>query len=125
MAEAKQDKGKKIERFEVEMDRLGVRSSVVIDVKDVRAGRGKRVIVSEGVFQDPQNYVRIRTRGAKTYQDVIPRSLACIDQRGFVPRAYRIWQGSKWGPWNHVVGFPKPENQLFEAEQAQKFAEDE
>ena len=101
-------KGKKFERFEVEAERLGKKYAIIIDVRDVRAGRGRRTIVSEGTFKDATNWIRVRTRGAPTYQDTIPRTLDCIDRRGFIPRAYRLWTGTSWGDWSDVVGYPKP-----------------
>ena len=101
-------KGKKFDKFEVEMERLGKKYTCEVDVRDVRAGRGKRTIVSQGMFKDTQNWIRVRTRGADTYQDTIPRTLDCIDRRGFIPRAYRVWDGRKYGPWNDVAGYPKP-----------------
>ncbi len=104
----KATKGKKFDKFEVEMERLGKKCTCEVEVRDVRAGRGKRVIVSSGMFKDAQNWIRVRTRGAPTYQETIPRTLACIDRRGFIPRAYRIWDGQKYGPWNDVAGYPKP-----------------
>ena len=120
----KDAKGKKFEKFEVEMERLGKRYSCEVDVKDVRSGRGKRVIVSSGVFRDPNNWIRVQTRGAATYQDTIPRTLDCIDQRGFTPRAYRIWMGAKWGGWQEVAGYPKSgEERKAVAEAAEKAAE--
>ncbi len=102
------DRGKKFERFQVEMERLGKKYTVEVDVMDVRAGRGRREIVSKGVFKDAQNWISLQTRGAPTYQETIPRTLDCIDRRGFVPRAYRIWTGAKWGDWADVAGYPKP-----------------
>ena len=104
-------KGKKFDKFEVEMERLGKKYTVEVDVRDVRSGRGKRVIISSGVFKDSQNWIRVQIRGAPTYQETIPRTLDCIDRRGFIPRAYRVWQGRKYGPWNDVAGYPKPRTQ--------------
>ena len=102
-------KGKKFEKFQVEIERLGQKNTLEVDVRDVRAGRGKRVIVTEGIYHDNNNWVRIATRGAKTYQATIPLTLDCIDTRGWLPLSYRIWTGTGWGPWNDVVGFPKTE----------------
>lgn len=101
------DQGKKFERFQVEMERLGKKYTVEVDVRDVRIGRGRREIHSTGTFKDAHNWITVQTRGAPTYQDTIPRTLDCIDRRGFVPRAFRIWQGAKWGAWNDVAGYPK------------------
>ena len=106
--DAEKDKGKKFDKFEVEMERLGKKYTVVCDVKDIRVGRGRRTIVSKGTFKDARNWIRVETNGADNYKDTIPRTFDCLDRRGFIPRAYRIWTGLKWGPWSDVAGYPKP-----------------
>lgn len=107
-ASNEKDKGKKFDRFQVEMERLGKKYTVEVDVLDVRSGRGRREIQSSGVFKDAQNWIQVRTRGATTYKQTIPMTLDCIDRRGFIPRAYRLWTGAKWGEWTDVAGYPKP-----------------
>ena len=102
------DKGKKLDKFQIEMERLGKKYTVEVDVQDVRMGRGRREIQTSGVFKDALNWIEVRTRGAGTYKQTIPMTLDCIDQRGFVPRAYRLWTGAKWGEWTDVAGYPKP-----------------
>lgn len=107
----KDDRGPKFERFEVVMERNGRRYHCEVDVKDVRVGRGKHTIVSSGTFCDANHWIKLQTRGAPTYRETIPLTLECINQRGFIPRSYRVWTGLKWGEWNDVAGFPKDRKQ--------------
>lgn len=101
------DKGKKFTHFQVEMERLARRYFMEVQVLDVRVGRGKREIWSEGYTRDAFNIIEFRTKGAATYMDTIYLTLEAADRRGFIPRAYRILEGGKWGEWHEVMGFPK------------------
>lgn len=106
-AAEKTDKGKKFTHFQVELDRLGRRYVLEVHVMDVRVGRGKREIWSEGYVRDPFNIIEFRVRGAKTYMDTVRLTLDAADNRGFIPRAFRLWEGNKWGAWNEVMGYPR------------------
>lgn len=99
--------GKKFSHFQVELERLARRYILEIHVMDVRVGRGKREIWSEGYVRDAFNIVEFRVRGAKTYMDTVHLTMESADNRGFTPRSFRIWEGNKWGQWNEVMGYPK------------------
>lgn len=105
------DKGKKFTHFQVEMERLARRYVMEVRVIDVRVGRGKREIWSEGSTRDAFNVIEFRTKGAATYMDTVYLTLEAADRRGFTPRSYRIWDGGKWGQWQEVMGYPRPKGE--------------
>jgi len=100
-------KGKKFTHFQVELERFTRRWVLEVRVLDVRVGRGKREIWSEGTVRDATNIIEFRVRGATSYMDTVRLTLEAADRRGFIPRSFRIWEGNKWGEWNEVMGYPK------------------
>jgi len=117
------DRGKKFTHFQVEMERLGRKYTLEVRVLDVRVGRGKREIWSEGYTRDAFNIVEFRTRGAESYIDTVWLTLEAADHRGFIPRSFRLWEGGKWGEWHEVMGYPKAKPNAVEREKQSRVAD--
>ena len=91
---------KGLRQYQVEMQKLGKKSSINLWVSLIRGPRGKKRLLGEGYTKNPDHpFIYFRVVNAKDEDEVYQEFLRLLIHRGYLPLKFRPLEGERYGGW--------------------------